>query len=258
MTGNEFKSVLDTYFPERLAYDWDNVGLQVGTLNKEIKGVLISLDLTLDVIREAVDRNCNLILVHHPLIFRPLSDIRTDSYLGRMIERLIKSDITVVVAHTNFDVSNHGMNKMLAEMIGLTKLEIIEMVTEEEGLGISGQLPNALSVDAFVALLKDRFELTNLRLIGPSDGMISTVAIAGGSGSSLIPAVSTLTVDAYVTGDITYHHALDAVNTSLRIFDVGHNVEKHAMARLAVFLKDKGVTVPIHVSTVDTNPYQTK
>lgn len=256
MNGMKFKQIFETYYPNHLAYDWDNVGLQIGTLNKEITKILISLDLTNEVIDEAIDIGSNLIVVHHPLLFRAIKRIETDTYLGKMIEKILKNDLTIYVAHTNFDVSNYGMNMILANKLQLINQTILDKVNEDEGLGRIGKLKEAIPLNKFIQVVKDTFQLSTVRLIGELEQTVQTVAIAGGSGSSLIEQAFHSNVDIYLTGDISYHYALDAKNMGLTILDIGHNIEKYALDALQQFLIKEGVSVEITVSTTDTNPYK--
>ncbi|QMS85903.1 Nif3-like dinuclear metal center hexameric protein [Candidatus Xianfuyuplasma coldseepsis] len=258
MNGNEFKSIFETYFPTESAYEWDNVGLQVGTLNKDITGIVISLDLTLEVIDEALAKNANMIVLHHPLIFKPLKTIHTETYLGQLLQKLIQHGITLYVAHTNFDVAPMGMNLYLSSMLQLHDPEPLDSINEIESLGVIGTLDKAYSLDELVAYVKQVFQLDSLRLIGGDKETYQRIAITGGSGSSVINTAISKGVDAYISGDITYHHALDAKNLGFTILDVGHNIEKHALDGLASFLKEKGIGCPIHISKVNTNPYQVK
>ena len=144
MNGIEVIKIFETMYPRDLAYTWDNVGLQIGTLNKDVSNILLTLDLTIEVVEEAINNDIELIIVHHPLIFSALKSINTDTYKGKVIEKLIKSDITLYVAHTNFDVSNYGMNTMLANMLNLTNQEVLELTTLDEGLGKVGSVKTAL------------------------------------------------------------------------------------------------------------------
>ncbi len=256
MNGQKFRQIFEESFPTNLAYDWDNVGLQVGTLNKEISNILVSLDLTKDVIEEAVTLNCNLILVHHPVLFRPIKKILTETYLGSMLEQAIKNDIAIYVAHTNFDISNTGMNQNLADLLGLKNQQILEMTTETEGLGRIGTI-EPMVMDDFIEQVKKTFNIESLKLIGTDNKTVKTVAISGGSGSSLLRNRNLLKADVFVTGDISYHYALDALNDGLTILDVGHNIEKLGLIRLKEYL-DQELDVNICSSNVNTNPYLDK
>lgn len=255
MNGIEIIDIFETLYPKDLAYNWDNVGLQVGTLNKEIDKILLSLDLTLEVVDEAIKNETNLIIVHHPLIFNALKSIDTTTYKGKIIEKLIKSDITLYVAHTNFDVSSYGMNTILANMLNLENQEILEYTTENEGLGKVGFVSPLLMKD-YIDLVKNIFQVDNARFIGDLGKTVKKVAITGGSGSSSIYSAGNAGVDLLITGDISYHHAHDALAINLNVLDIGHNIEKFFVHELKNILISNGVKAKILVSELNTDPYK--
>lgn len=258
MRITQFIQKFEKYFPTYLAYKWDNVGLQLGDEKSKITGILLSLDLTEEVIDEAICKNINFIVVHHPIIFSPIKSITTNNYLGNMLMNAIKNNINIYVAHTNFDLSNFGMNKILADLLGLQDQQIIEMETLEEGLGRFGILKEPLSLIKFIGNVKSLFDIDSAKLIGnaPPDKIITSVAICGGSGSSLLTHEAVEDCDIYISGDITYHHALDAINKGLTVLDVGHNVEKKSLNSLAIIISDFSSDFKVIVSKVDTNPYK--
>ena len=256
MNGIMFQKKFEKYFPINLAYNWDNVGLQIGSLNREINKILLSLDLTLEVVKEAIKKDAELILVHHPLIFSPIKAIITDDYQGKIIELLIKNNITVYVAHTNFDISNYGMNMILAEMLELENHEILDFTTETEGLGRIGDLKVPITIEEYIPVVKKVFNLQSIKLIGDKNKKIQKIAISGGSGSSIIQKAKKMGADLYISGDITYHHALDALGMELNILDVGHNIEKYSLSFLKEFLSDKKFDCSIVLREINTDPYQ--
>lgn len=258
MTGHDIKTVINTLYPEQEAYDWDNVGLQVGSLEQEITGILVALDVTLDVIDEAIASNANMILAHHPLLFRPLKQIDTNHLIGRILAKAIKHDIVIYAAHTNFDVAPTGMNRILSNILDLSNQEPLETLNEESSLGVIGTLPDPIKLVEYIPILKEQLDITALRLIGEETKSVSRVAIAGGSGSSVIPAAMTHGVDVLITGDITYHYALDARSNDLTIIDVGHHIEKQALPAMKEQLKQAGIAIPMTVSRIATNPYKIK
>ena len=255
MNGIEFRNTFEALFPKDLAYEWDNVGLQIGTLNKEISKILLSLDLTKEVVEEAIQNGCELIVVHHPLIFSPLRSINTDTYIGNIIQTLIKKDISVYVAHTNFDISNFGMNNILADMLDLKDTINLEEVTDHEGLGKVGSV-TPTDMASYIKHVKSIFNVPHARFIGDMNTTVKRVAITGGSGSSNIYKAKFKNADLYITGDLSYHHALDCKSLGLNALDIGHNIEKHFMSQLKDLLIKKGITSTVLVSTIDTNPYE--
>jgi len=117
--GQTVIQYMEQLAPKHLAYDWDKIGLQLGTLQKEITNVLVALDVNDQVVDEAISLQCNLIIAHHAIIFRPLEGIQTDTPAGRLYEKLIKNDIAVYISHTNLDVAEGGMNDWMAEALGI-------------------------------------------------------------------------------------------------------------------------------------------
>ena len=116
-------AVMEKHFPLHLAEDWDNVGLQIGSVNKEVKKIAVALDLDNHILNEALKLEADMIITHHPLIFKPLKKIEYNNYTGKLIKNLITSDIAVYSAHTNLDAAEKGMNQVLAEKIGLVNIE---------------------------------------------------------------------------------------------------------------------------------------
>ena len=255
MTGTIIKKFFDELYPKDLAYEWDNVGLQVGTLNKEITGILLSLDLTKEIVEEAIEKNVNLIIVHHPLVFKPLYNILTDSYKGNLIEKLIKQDIALYVSHTNYDLGHSGMNQVLADLLELTAQEPLEMMTETHGIGKIGQV-NPMALDDAIQYIKEKLSIKHARLITKKNGKtVKTIAISGGSGASHMFEAKRKGADIYLTGDISYHHAHDMLQMGLTALDIGHYAEKHFAKALKEELITYGVDAPIYESQVDLDPF---
>jgi dinuclear metal center YbgI/SA1388 family protein len=129
--------------PKHLAEDWDNVGLLVGSLHKQVSKVLTTLDVTEEVVQEAIDHRIDLIIAHHPLIFRPLTHVRTDLPQGRMLAQLLKHDIAVYVAHTNLDIANGGLNDWLAASLNLRDIKVMAATDQEQLKKLAVFVPKA-------------------------------------------------------------------------------------------------------------------
>lgn len=255
MNGIKVLEVFNKYFPKDMAYSWDNVGLQVGTLNKEVNTILIALDLTKEVVNEAIENDVDLIITHHPLIFKPLKSINTDHFKGSIIESLIKYDIALYAAHTNFDVAQNGMDQILADMLGLQNKEHLETLNETAGLGIIGEIDEMSMID-FITFTKKVFNLEYAKFIGDINQQVKTVAISGGSGSINIQNAIHKQADIFITGDLTYHYAVDCKEEGLNALDVGHNIEKYFAQSLKDLLVNEGIDCDIIVSSINTNPYK--
>ncbi|WP_432358571.1 Nif3-like dinuclear metal center hexameric protein [Sporosarcina sp. UB5] len=126
VNGYEVINLFEQWSPKRFAEDWDPVGLHIGQLNRLVEKVIITLDVNEAVVDEAIEKGANLIIAHHPPIFRPMKHIWTDTPQGRLIEKCIKHDISVYAAHTNLDVAPGGVNDLLASRLGLENIEVME------------------------------------------------------------------------------------------------------------------------------------
>jgi dinuclear metal center YbgI/SA1388 family protein len=256
MNGLELKNVLETLYPLSYAEDWDNVGLQIGTLKKDVKNILVTLDVTLEVVEEAIATNADVIISHHPLIFKPIQSLISDTYIGAIITKLITHSISLYVIHTNFDVADEGMNHLLSKKLNLRNMEVLENEVEQ-GIGVIGEVDSIL-VSEFIPFVKGVFGLDHIKLIGNEKDTINKVAIIGGSGSSYLYLAKKRGADLYITGDVTYHKALDAKAIGLTVLDVGHHVELVFIEGLIETLNSHSLDVHLTASVVDTNPYQNK
>lgn len=125
VTGQDIIRTFEHWSPKSLAYEWDNVGLQVGTLNKPVHTVMVTLDVLENVVDEAIEKNVDLIIAHHPLLFVKLKQINFDTPKGRIVRKLIKHDITVYAAHTNLDIAKGGVNDVMADLLGLKDRKVL-------------------------------------------------------------------------------------------------------------------------------------
>ncbi|PKK95452.1 MAG: Nif3-like dinuclear metal center hexameric protein [Tenericutes bacterium HGW-Tenericutes-5] len=239
-------------FPKDLAYEWDNVGIQVGTLNIPAKKVLITLDVTKEVIKEAIDKKVNMIISHHPLMFNPLDKIIFDTPRGWIIKNLIKHNITVYSAHTNYDTAEGGMNDEFARIIGL---ENVKLMDEVDGIGRFGDI-ETVNIKDFIKDIKEKLNLDNVKVIGSISRDVSRVGISGGSGSKHMYQAKMKGCDVYLTGDVTYHTALDATSLGLTVIDIGHHAEKIFVDAVYNLLNDEFKEVEFIKSEINTNPYQ--
>lgn len=251
--------LFENWVPKKLASEWDNVGLQVGSLSIRVTNVLVTLDVTEDVIKEALEVGANLIISHHPLIFKPLKQIDYRDPKGKIIQQLIKHDLTVYSAHTNLDVVSGGVNDLLADKLQLeqTKILVPEDADSQYGLGRVGTLKEAISLKQLAVKLKEIFQVEGLRVTGPLDEQVKKVAILGGSGEKYYPYAKRLGADVYITGDVSFHFAQDAEAAGLSIIDPGHHVERIMIAAVADYLRgqvDRSINVV--ESKISTEPFQ--
>jgi len=364
--GHEIIQLFERFSPKGLAMEGDKIGLQIGRLNKKVERVMIALDVLENVIDEAIEKNVQLIIAHHPPIFRPLKNIMTDTVQGRMIEKLLKHDIAVYAAHTNLDVAKGGVNDWLAEALELENHEVlvptqseqlkklvvfvpashaeelrkvlgnsgagfignyshcsftangtgrflpeentnpyigkrgeleeveevrIETIVPEErlkktitamikahpyeevaydvyplenngeilGLGRIGKVPEMTLLE-FAEKVKTALEVERVRVVGDLNAKVRKVAVLGGDGNKYFTQASFKGADVYVTGDIYYHTAHDAMMQGLNMVDPGHNVEKVMKKGLTTTLskmcQDAGYDVEIFPSELNTDPFR--
>ena len=224
MKCKELINILDEKWPFSVALEWDNVGLLVGNQEKEIKKILVCLDVTDEAICEAIEFGADLVLAHHPLIFSSFKKVTFDDFVGKRIIRLIKNDIACVAMHTNFDVTQ--MAELNQKSLELTDSSVL-MVTgnrdgHEEGIGRVGNLPKEMTLLEAAEFVKEKLQLDKVPVYGDLTQSIKKIAVSGGSGKGMSSYVLAAGADLLVTGDIDHHSGIDAVAQGLAIIDAGH------------------------------------
>lgn len=365
--GYEVIQIFEQFSPMTLAMEDDLFGLQIGTLNKRIHNVMVTLDVLENVVDEAIEKKIDLIISHHPPIFRPIKHVRTDTISGKIIEKCIKHDIAVYSAHSNLDITTGGVNDLLAEALQLKDIEflsttyetrlkklvvfvpvhqanqvrdalgkagaghignysnctfnlegtgtflpengtnpyigqqgLLELVQEvrietifpesiqkqviremlkahpyEEvaydiypvenkgtsyGLGRVGRLEEEMTLDEFAQFIKKALDVEGVRVVGDLNSKVQKVAVLGGDGNKYIKQAHFKGADVFVSGDIYYHLAHDAMGLGLNIVDPGHHIEKVMIKGVANVLEresiKKNYEVKIHQSQMNTNPFK--
>lgn len=206
MTVKDIMSCITEIAPLEWQEDYDNAGLQVGDPNAVAHKALIALDVTEELVDEAIAKSCDLIVSHHPLIFGGLKHITPQTSLERTVIKAIKHDISVVSMHTNLDNSFLGVSRMLAERLGLRDLHLLAPIDEERcGAGMVGVLETPLDETDFLALVAERLGCPCLRHSALTGRKIQKVGLCGGSGSPFLSDALRHHVDAYLTADLKYH-----------------------------------------------------
>ena len=239
----------------KLAEKWDNVGLMLGNFNNEVKKVLICLDVTTKVVNEAILNNVDLIVSHHPLIFKPLKSLNfTVDFKSNIIKNLIKNDISVISFHTNLDSATYGLNDFLAKKLELKNISILfeHEIYKDAGLGRIGELSEEFTQEKFIAYIKEKFNLKTVSAVLGNNNKIKTVGLLGGSGADFIYTLPE--VDAYLTGDIGYHAALDAMEMQKNIIDVGHFTEHLVKDLLLEYVGQ--LPIDVEKSKVEESPFK--
>jgi len=229
--------VLDAIAPFEEAEEWDNVGLMVGDLQSEIKSILVALDPSLEVIDAAREKCINLILTHHPLIFKPISCLDLNDVIAKKIANLIKCQINLVSMHTNLDKATGGISDLLAARLGLNSVK-------SYGIMRVGSIDRETSLDIWLSTLS--FKVARSIYVGRN---VCRVAACPGSGIDYWQQALQLGCDTLVTGDVRYHAGLDAKEAGINVVDLGHfGTEEIIIKPLAERLtKDlKGIDVLAH------------
>ncbi|MDD2495257.1 MAG: Nif3-like dinuclear metal center hexameric protein [Tissierellia bacterium] len=224
---------------------WDNSGLQIGDYSNDIKNIMLILDLDKNAVEFSVLNNIDLIITHHPFIFSPLKSIDFSTYDGKLIRDLIINNINVYSMHTNLDMADYGVNYELANLLGIKDYEILHIVNDDNSGygGISNISP--INVIEYANFVKSSLNCNTIKLYcNDNKKNISRVAFCGGSGSEFISDAITKGADIYITGDIKYHQAQDALKNNLVIIDAGHHyTEYHSIKNIQEILNIAGLNV---------------
>lgn len=247
---------IERFAPKRLQEDYDNAGLQVGSPDQHVTGVLLCLDVTEQVLQEARERKCNLIVSHHPLLFKGLKELTGATPAQRIVIGALRDGIAIYSAHTNLDSARDGVSYEMAHILGLEDLRPLEPRpdSEYEGLGIIGNIKPVPAIE-FLRLVKDDFDVKCLRYSAASPHLvIRKVALCGGSGASFIRKAIAEHADAIVTADVKYHDFTDNSDRIL-IADIGH-YESELCARkiLSRIIRESFPDCQALFSQTDRNP----
>jgi dinuclear metal center YbgI/SA1388 family protein len=219
---------IDEYAPFRYAQSWDQCGIQVGDPLATVQRVLVALDASSRTIAEAEERQCQCLVTHHPLIFRPLKTMRTDRFPEHLVARALRSGIHVISAHTNLDASSQGTNNRLSRLLALEDVQPLEVDVnwqhEESygGMGCVGLLPQRVGLLELTETARQRLGLKHARMVGNPNRQVQKVALCTGSGGSLLETAVHSGAEAYMTGDLKYHEAQRALEAGLELIDLGH------------------------------------
>ena len=258
---------LEHYAPLPLQEGYDNAGLQVGlTEAVEVSGALLCLDVTEAVVDEAIRKGCNLIVSHHPLIFRKLARISDENYVQRTVRKAIKNDITIVSMHTNMDAAKGGVNFKIAEKLGLRNLRFFGGEKEIDGVkggeGVIGEITDetdalhadGIAADDLVLMLRERFQAECVQCNQLLRRPIRKVALCGGAGSFLLDAAIAAGADAFITGEMHYHEFFGH-EQKIQICVIGHyQSEQFTSEIFRSIITEKCPGVKCEISEINTNP----
>ena len=248
MKVKDITDIIESFAPLSVQEDWDNSGLIVGSPLQKVHGVLLGFDCTPELVDEAIEGGEDLIITHHPLIYKGIRRIAPEDPVGLALIKAIGHGIAVYAAHTSADKVIEGVSGAMARKLGLADIRVLDPDGDRTGMGAVGTLPAPLSSAEAISLVKKAFNLDTVRCSRPLETTISTVAVCGGSGSSLIELARLSGAQLYITGDITYHHFFTP--EGFMLMDIGHfESEVEIVSILFSILKKKIPTFAIRTST---------
>jgi dinuclear metal center YbgI/SA1388 family protein len=252
----EVLSALERFAPLPLQESWDNAGLQVGLTETEVSGALLCLDVNERIVDEAVAKGCNLIVSHHPLLFRGLKTISDLNDVQRTVMSAIKKGIAVISMHTNMDNAKGGVNYRIAEKLGLQDVKFLAPAgaDAEAGSGVVGELAEPLAADDFIIAVKKAFgvecAMCNELLRRP----IKRVALCGGAGDFLLDEAVKNQADAFITGEMHYHQYFGYEQT-IQICVIGHyQSEQYTAEIFEEIIQKECPGVKTYIAETNTNP----
>lgn len=224
---------LEKLAPASCACDWDNPGLLAGRQNKEVSKILVAVDVTTEVVEQAIREDADMIVTHHPLVFRALKKINDQHFISRRIVNMIQADISYFAMHTNFDCAPGCMADLAAERMGLQNAKPLEVTGEVDGtpigIGKVGELEIPMTVLEVAEKVKAAFGLSFVMVYGSRQvsGPVSRVAISPGAGGSMIDHGLAAKAQVLITGDIGHHDGQDAAENHMAVIDAGHYGLEH-------------------------------
>ena len=256
----ELTDYLEKIAPLSVQEAYDNSGLLVGNSNWTIKGVLVALDVTEGIIDEAIEIGCNLVVSHHPVIFRGMKRISDQNHLDRGIIKAIKNDIALYAIHTNLDnILFHGVNEKIALKLGLSRIKILKpkSITDPAiGSGLIGYLPEKLMINEFLFHVKQTLKTNTIKYTKSNKEEIYKIALCGGSGSFLMSEAIVQEADAFISADFKYHDFFEG-NEQTIILDIGHfESEQHTIELIFDLISKKFTNFASHCTKIITNPVQ--
>lgn len=280
MTAGQIAAKIQEIAPEALQESWDNSGFQAGSPGQPVTKVLTCLDLDFSVLKEAKQLGCEMIVTHHPLLFSGIKKLTDEDMTGRLLRQLIRDDIAVYSCHTPFDKAKDGNNDVLAEILGLSNVrnlagEKIESpakmaaAMKEADIGRSGEFRQPVSIAQLVERLSMglgiRPESIRIAVAGTgsedeielSETKFHKAGLCTGAGADLLPMAKELGCDVFVTGDVKYHEAQEAMSYGICLIDAGHyGTEKAFGKSMQVLLAPKlSGRAEVLASGVDLDPF---
>lgn len=260
MKVREITNILEEKAPLDCAENWDNVGLLIGSREQEVKKILVALDANDTVIRQAIDQKADLLITHHPMLFKPLNKITSEDFIGRKVIACIQNSISYYAMHTNCD--SCIMNEIAGNKIGLCVEDVLEVIKVKEdgekiGIGQVGSLSEPMTVKELAEKVKETFGISYVRVTGNADALVNRVAISTGAGKSMMKYAIQKGAQVFISGDLDHHSILDAQEQDVQCIDAGHFGTEHFMVDIVCeYLREQlGEQVQI-IKAEEENPFQ--
>ena len=255
MKIRDIEDIFEKFAPNNLQESYDNSGLIIGNKEEEVRNILVSLDVTEEIIKEAVEKGCNLIISHHPILFFPVKRLNDNNYVERIIKLAIKNDIALYSIHTNLDNVIHGVSSKISEKLNLKNTSKLKQNKELiSSSGMIGELEKEINYKEFLNNLKTIFKTPSLKFTNPIQENIEKIAFCGGAGSFLLEDAIKNGADVFVSSDFTYHKFFDADN-KIMIVDIGHyEFEQFTTELIVEYLCSEGLRNIVFSTEINTNP----
>jgi len=256
---DDVTTFLERFAPSTLAESWDNVGLLLGDRRRAVERVMTCLTLTPDVAAEAIREGVGLVVTHHPILFRGVKRLTTDTVEGEMLLELTKADVAVYSPHTAFDSAAEGINERLCRKLGVQNARPLRPVEESAfpnvGGGRFGELSEPVAFKAFADSVQTTFQLTAMEVV--TARAIKRVAVACGSAAEFLPDAHRAGCDVLVTGEARFHAALEARNLGIGLILLGHYPsERFAVEELAEVLSNEFSGITVWPSREEQDPFE--
>ena len=256
MKVKDIIAVIEETAPLSLQDSFDNGGLNVGLRDEEVSGVLVCVDVTDEVVEEAISMGCNMIVSHHPLLFHPLRQVGDGNYIERIVRRCVVENISLYAAHTALDRAVNGVSRKMADMLGLEDQKLLAPYNESEGTGygIVGCLAQPENSNAFLEKVKTIFSCDVLRYSALNKKTIHKVAVSSGAGGSFIGNAMNAGADIFISADLRYNDFFSSEN-GIIVVDIGHFESEYCAIDLLYDVITKKIsTFAVHKSESSANP----
>ena len=252
----DISNAIENFAPIRLQEDYDNAGLQVGDPDMEVSAVLLCLDVTEEILQEAIERSCNMIISHHPLIFRGLKNVTGKDPIQRIVIEALRNNVAIYSAHTNLDSAREGVSHEIGNILNLSDMKVLDPKPDDPsvGIGVIGDMKPTPKLE-FLRRLKKKFNVKALKYSAHSPKLvIKRPAVCGGSGAFLIKKAIEEGADAIVTGDVKYHD-FTSFGDDILIADIGHYESELCSSKIfSRIIRDRFPEMVVYFAEKESNP----